>query len=211
VAALPFNYLKFWLAREVNIMNIVFKFIPTIILTFLFLAGTCSAQNDLLNRVPQLQETAARASGGVLGCGEGSYLMVTSRGQFMVSSGLDAIHVFGGKIVVADLLTLLEARNESNRTGEKNQMSGEIGSFMYVILSVLQDSKDPDVIPVIGQLLKDKNEQVVFQSFYALQKLAKSGEELQFEVEKVVFPKTAVELFKARKVELPEWAKVEEK
>jgi hypothetical protein len=186
------------------------KFISTAFLSLLFLTGNGWAQNDLLSQVPQLQKTAVKATGGVLGCGEGSFVLVTSRGQFMIYSGLDPIHVFGERIVVADLLTLLKARIESNHTGEKNPMSGEIGTLMYVVLSVLQDSRDPDVIPVTGQLLKDKNEKVVFLSSSALQKLAKSSLELQLEVEKVVFPKTAIELFKLRNTKLPDWVKVQE-
>ena len=89
-------------------------------------------------------------------------------------------------------------------------MTGEVSDLMYVILPVLQQSKDLDVIPVIGELLKDKNEQVVFLSSSTLQEIAKSSEELQFEVEKLVFPKTAIELYKKNAVKLPEWVKVKE-
>jgi hypothetical protein len=189
-------------------MNLIIKVILTNFLTLLVLAGGCFAQDDLLNRVPQLQETARQANGGALGCGAGSIKLVTSRGEITIGVGLDPIHVFGGKIVVADLLTLLKARVEAIRTGKQNPMSGEVNDLIYVILSVLQQSKDPEVIPVIGQLLEDHNEHVVFLASGTLQEIAKYGKELQFEVEKLVFPKTAVDLYRTKGVKLPDWAKI---
>ncbi len=187
------------------------KIISTAFLTLLVLAGTSFAQNDLLSRVPQLQETARKAAGGVLGCGKGGSLeLVTSRGEITIGVDLDPIHVFGGKIVVADLLTLLKARIEANQTGERNPMSGEVDTLLYITLSVLGKSKDPDVIPVIKQLLEDKNETVVFHSANALQQLADSDEGLQLEIEKIVIPKTAIELYRKFGGELPKWVKLKE-
>ena len=191
-------------------MNKMNKFISITFLTLLVLAGSCFAQNDLSSRVPQLQETARKANGGALGCGAGRIKLVTSHGEITIGVGLDPIHVFGGKIVAADLLALLRARVESNRTGAQNPMSGEVDDLMYVILSVLRYSSDPDAIPVIGQLLEDKKAQIVFQSFSALQQLANTSKELQYAVEKVVFPKTAIALFEKYGVKLPHWVKKED-
>lgn len=186
------------------------KLISTTLLTLLILVGTCFAQNDLLSQVPQLQETARKANGGALGCGAGSIKLVTSRGEITIGVGLDPIHVFGKKIVVADLLTLLEARVESNRTGEQNPMSGEVSDLAYVILSTLAESKDPTVIPVIAKLLDDKNDTIRGWSAIALFRLAKSDEDLQKKIAEITFPKAAVQSAKGRGVNLPTWAKVEE-
>ena len=189
-------------------MNQMNKLISTAFLTLLVLAGTCFAQNDLLSRVPQLQETARKANGGALGCGEGSIKLVTSLGEISVGVGLDPIHVFGKKIIVADLLTLLEARIESNRTGEQNPMSGEVSDLAYVILSTLAESKDPTVIPVIAKLLDDKNDTIRGWSTIALLRLAKADEDLQRKIAEITFPKAAVQSAKGRGVDLPTWAKM---
>ena len=174
------------------------------------LVGSSFAQEDLLSRVPQLQENARESTLGPPICGIRTIELDTSRGKIRVTIQLSQPPVFENKISVKDLLMLLKARVESNRTGKQNPMSGEVGDLVQIILSVLQKSKDPDVIPVIGQLLEDKSEYVVFRSFWALQELSESSKELQFEVEKVVFPKTTIELFRKRAVELPTWAKIKE-
>lgn len=187
------------------------KIISIAFLMMLVLAGTSFAQNDLLSRVPQLQETARKATGGVLGCGKGgSMQLITSKGETFIITDGDPIHVFGNKVIVADLLTLLKARVKANRTGERNPMSGEVDTLLYITLSVLGKSKDPDAIPFIRQLLEDKNETVVFHSGHTLQQLADSDEELQLEIEKIVIPKTAVELYRKLPRELPKWVKVKE-
>ena len=189
-------------------MICIIKVILTNLLMSIVLVGSCFAQEDLLSRVPQLQENARESAISYPVCGIRVIDLDTSRGKIRVTIQLSRFPVFENKIAVADLLTLLKARVESNRTGKQNPMSGEVGDLVQVILSVLQKSKDPDVIPVIGQLLEDKSEYVVFRSFWALQELSESSKELQLEVEKVVFPKTAIELFRKRAVELPTWAKI---
>lgn len=193
-------------------MNRMNKLIFTLFLTLLFSASACSArsaQNDLLSRVPQLQETARQANGGALGDGFGSYTLVTSYGEIKVDGGLDPINVFGERIVVADLLTLLEARVEANRTGNQNPMSGDVSDLAYVILSTLAESKDPTVIPVITKLLDDKDDTIRGWSVIALLKLAESDEDLQKEIKKVTFPKAAVSSAEGRGVKLPTWAKTD--
>src|SRR3712207_1462952 len=99
-------------------MNFMSKFISTAFLLLLISIGTCFAQNDLLNRVPELQEIARLSNGGAKGCGRGTITLLTSRGEIKVAINLDPIHVFGNKIVIADLLPLLEARVQANRTGK---------------------------------------------------------------------------------------------
>ncbi|MBA4123057.1 MAG: hypothetical protein H0X72_11420 [Acidobacteria bacterium] len=191
-------------------MSWIIKVILTNLLMSIVLVGSCFAQEDLLSRVPQLQENARESALGPPICGIRVIELDTSRGKIRVTIQLSQPPVFENKISVTDLLTLLKARIESNRTGKENQMSGEVGDLMQIIFSVLRKSKDPDVIPVIGQLLDDRSERIVFLSSGALQVIAKSSKELQFEVEKVIFPKTAIELYKKRAIELPEWAKIKE-
>ncbi len=191
-------------------MSWIIKVILTNLLMSIVLVGSCFAQEDLLSRVPQLQENARESALGPPICGIRVIELDTSRGKIRVTIQLSQPPVFENKISVTDLLTLLIARVESNRTGKQNPMSGEVGDLVQKILSVLQKSKDPDVIPVIGKLLEDKSEYVVFRSSWALQELAESSKELQLEVEKVDFPKTAVELFRINAVKLPEWVKIKE-
>ena len=141
--------------------------------------SNCLAQTNLLDRVPELQETARMASGGKLGCGFGSMQLVTSNGEITVSVDLDPIHVFGKKVVVSDLAKLLEARAESNRTGSQNPMSGSVSHLGYLVLSTLALSKDPKVIPVIAKLLDDPDDMIRGWSAIALFRLAESGEKLK--------------------------------
>ena len=124
----------------------------------LTLAG-CMKDGDVLQRVPELQATARKANGGALGCGEGSVIVTTSRGDVNIHCGLDPIHVFGHKIKVADIHKLLRARVESYLTG-KGSMSGEVGDLCYVCLYTLSLAKDPDSVPFITPLLQDENETV---------------------------------------------------
>ena len=104
-----------------------------------------------------LQDTARRANRGQLGSGTGTVTLITSRGQVKTESGLDPIRVFGSTIKVSDLLPLLEARAQFNRSGVANPMSGVVTDLTYVVLYTLSLAKDPDSIPVIAELLKDKD------------------------------------------------------
>jgi hypothetical protein len=59
---------------------------------------TCVAGDDLLKKVPQLQETARRSNGGAMGSGVGYILLHTSRGLVIAGSNLDPVHVFSENI-----------------------------------------------------------------------------------------------------------------
>ncbi len=141
-------------------MNSMYKIISIAFLTLLVLAGNCFAQNDLLSRVPELQETARLAAGGAKGCGSGTLILVTSRGEIQMRTGLDPIHVFGRRIIVADLLPLLKARVEANRTGEKNPMSGDVGQLTALTVSIVAMSQEAEAIPIIAALLEDKDDPI---------------------------------------------------
>ena len=190
-------------------MNFMNKFISTSFLLLVISIGTCFAQNNLLDRIPELQETARLSNGGAKGCGKGTVTLLTSRGEIKAASNLDPIHVFGNKIVIADLLTLLKARVEANRTGKPNQMSGEVSDLVYVILSTFAKSQDPTVIPLVTDLLEDKDEVIRGWSAVALFRLGESNGELRQTIEKILFPKAAVQSANGRSVPTPTWAKVE--
>ena len=191
-------------------MNLMNKFISIIFLTLFFSAGTCFAQNNLLSRVPQLQKDAAHGNGGGFGCGIGQITLVTSRGEIKTSAILDIVGVFGEKVVVADLLTLLEARAQFNLTGEQNPMSGKVSLLAAITLSLLSQSKDSAVVPVIVKLLDDKDDAISGWSANALFGLAQSSEDIQKEIEKVTFPKAAIKWAESRNFKIPSWVKVKE-
>lgn len=153
------------------------------------LVGNSFAQTDLLSRVPELQATARKANRG--GFGDKS----------------DFSSVFPGKVSISDLLVLLEARVEANNTDEKNFMSGEVSDLVYVILSGLPDFKEAKMIPVVKELLKDKDDVIRRWSVIALLRLAEKSEALQHEIEKIVFPQAAIK--SARDEKLPAWISIE--
>jgi hypothetical protein len=171
-------------------------------------AGEAEAQESLLGKVPKLQETARRANAGALGCGFGKVTLITSRGQLDTFMASDPIHVFGRTIRVSDLLPLLEARAEANRSGAENPMSGEVGDLTYVILYTLSRAKDPDSIPVIAELLKDKGETIRGWAAIALYEIAESGEELRAKIKEIRFPQPAVDSAKARSTKPPAWVQI---
>jgi ABC-type amino acid transport system permease subunit len=178
-------------------------------LLFLFV-GEVFAQERLLEKVPQLQETARRANRGELGRTIGTITLITSRGQVKVE-GVSAtpFRLFGQPIKVSDLLPLLEARGEFNRTGAVNPMSGQVADLTYVVLYTLSLAKDPDTISVIAELLKDKDSVICGWAAIALYETAKFSEELRAKIEAIKFPQAAVDSARARGVPSPRWLQIE--
>lgn len=191
-----------------NEVVVLKKFVLLIVFALSF-HEIASSQENYLNRVPELQENARLATGGAKGCGKGSIVLVTSTGEIGLGTGLDPIHVFGKKIVVADVLKLLEARIESNKSGQENEMSGSVDKLMYVIFSFLGRSKDPKVIFPASQLLRDKSDTIRRWAFGALINLAGADEDLKERVKKIEFPVIAIESAKARRIIIPGWVKAE--
>jgi hypothetical protein len=167
------------------------------------------AQEELLKKVPQLQETARRANRGELGRTIGHITLITSRGEVKAEfvSATPTL-LFGRPIKVSDLLPLLAARAQFNRTGVVNPMSGEVSDLTYVVLYTLSLAKDPDSIPVIVELLKDKEDVIRGWSAIALYEIAKFSEQLRVKIEEVKFPQAAVDSAKARGVEPPPWVQI---
>jgi hypothetical protein len=185
------------------------RFLAVVPVLFLFVGGVF-AQERLLEKVPQLQETARRANRGELGRTIGHITLITSRGQIKAEfvSG-DPIRLFGQPIKVSDLLPLLEARAEFNRTGVVNPMSGQVADLTYVVLYTLSLAKDPDAIPVIAELLKDKESVICGWAAVALYETAKFSEELRAKIEATKFPQAAVDSARARGSSPPRWLQIE--
>jgi HEAT repeat protein len=87
-------------------------------------------------------------------------------------------------------------------------MSGEVSDLTYVVLYTLSLAKDPDSIPVIVELLKDKEDVIRGWSAIALYEIAKFSEQLRVKIEEVKFPQAAVDSAKARGVEPPPWVQI---
>jgi hypothetical protein len=86
-------------------------------------------------------------------------------------------------------------------------MSGEVSDLAYVTLYTLSLAQDPDSIPVIAGLLKDKDEVIRGWSAIALYKIG-GCEELRAKVREVKFPQAAVQSAKSRGEEPPGWVQV---
>lgn len=166
------------------------------------------AQENYLDQVPKLQEIARQSGGGSMGCGVGSVILVTSNGELKIATNLDPIHVFGHKIIISDLIKLLEARIKSNKGLEKNQMTSDVSSLGYVILSTLSKSKDIKTIPTIVELLQDKDEVIRGWAGIALFKLGDSNEKIRDLVSKTEFPQEAIQSVTSKGVKVPNWIKI---
>ena len=87
-------------------------------------------------------------------------------------------------------------------------MSGEVGDLTYVVLYTLSLAKDGDSVPVIAELLKDKQDVIRGWSAIALYEIAGFSEQLRVKIEAVKFPQAAVDSVKARGVEPPPWIQI---
>jgi hypothetical protein len=159
----------------------------------------------ILQKVADLQKTAYAANQGVLGCGDGTIRLLTSKGEVDFTSGLDAIQVFGNPIKTSDLFALLKSRSESNRSGKPGPMSGDVTDLCFVCLSTLSCSKDTESIPVVADLLTDKEDAIRGWAAIALYRLGRSSEDLLKKVSAIQFPKMAVESATARGEQPPSW------
>jgi hypothetical protein len=184
--------------------------ITLIFLTVLFvLVGNALAQEPLLEKVPQLQDRARRSNRGEFGNTVGTITVITSRGEVKDEWGSTTpVRLFGHPIKVSDLLPLLEARAEFNRTGVVNPMSGQVADLTFVVLDTLSRAKDLDAIPVVAELLKDKNNVICGWAAIALYETAKLSDAVRGKIETVKFPKGAVDRAKSRGREPPQWVQI---
>ena len=171
-------------------------------------AAEVTAQERLLERVPELQETARRANAGAMGCGVGKVTLITGTGRLETFANLDPIQVFGRTIRVSDLLPLLEARAEANRSGASNPMSGDVSDLAYVALYTLSLAKDPASVPAVAGLLDDKHDTIRGWAALALYEIATSGDGAKARVREIEFPQAAVDSARARSKEPPDWVRI---
>lgn len=165
------------------------------------------SQQGIIERVPELQKTARRAIGGAMGCGVGSFVLVEGETETRVGGGLDPIHVFGNRIELDDILTILEARSEKKLGFDPDENKDEVGALLYVTLTVAIASKSPKVISVVKSLLLDEIEVVRAWSAIALIKLAESDPELKEAILPIGFPKSALAGAKSRSYPIPTWVR----
>ena len=168
--------------------------------------SSLGGEGAILAQARKLQEKARSSVRGFHPDGMGRLRLITSKGQVEAQTGLQPFLVFGNPIKVADLLTLLRARAESNRTGQQGPMSGEVSDLCYVCLDTLSFADDPDSVPVIAQLLTDTDSTIRGWAAIALYRLGNRGEELRKDIEKIAFPKSAIDSAAARGEKLPAWA-----
>jgi HEAT repeat protein len=179
-------------------------------LLLLSMARAAVAEEALiLQRVPQLAETARRAGRGELGCGVGMLKLLTSRGEVVVRSDADPMQVFGATIETADLIALLNARAESNRSGVPGPMSGDVSSLAYVCLSTLGHSRDPAAVAAVAPLLTDRDEVIRGWAAIALLQLAASDAALRRAIEPIRFPAAALAGAVSRGEVVPAWLVVD--
>lgn len=129
--------------------------------------------NPILESVPQRQQKAYLSNRGALGCGR-TLTINTSHGALTLKTGLDPIHVFGSRVAATDLLVLLEARVESNRSWFRGPMSGEVGDLCYVCLKTLALAGEPAAIPIMAELTEDKDETIHQWAAIGLNRLAEA-------------------------------------
>lgn len=177
----------------------------TIATVLLSVVSVTHAAESILERVPELQQIASKAGRGQLGCGAGTVILITSRGPVTADCGLDPIHVFGTTIKTVDLIEILRARAEANRTGKPNSMSGEVGTLAFVCLYTLALSKDPEVVPTITALLTDNDDVIRGWAAIALFRLGDADEGIRRMVLRIPFPEAALTSAVTRGEQTPHW------
>lgn len=171
----------------------------------LFLVGFSYAQNDLSSLVPELQLKERKA--GIV-CGVAGMILVTNKEEIKITGDLTSRLIFGPRIVIADLMPLLEARVNANRTGEENPMSGNVDSLTGQIIHFVSLAREQAAIPVLAALLEDKDRDIHTSASRSLIEMAKINEEFRREIEKITFPRKT--LSGQQYKDLPTWLKIKE-
>ena len=110
-------------------------------------------------KAEEMERIAKGAINGEFGCGTGQITISTSRGTIRADTWSDPIILFGSHVSAAQLITLLEAKVEANRTGQ-GPMSGDRAALCHVALHTLALARDPQSIDVIGKLINDDDQLV---------------------------------------------------
>jgi hypothetical protein len=164
-------------------------------------------EGAVLAQAARLQEKARLVVHGPHPDGMGRLTLITRKGRVEAHTGLDPMLVFGNPIKVADLLTLLRARAEANRTGGKGPMSADASDLCFVCLYTLPFANDPESVPVIAQLLTDRSPTIRGWAAIALYRLGNKDEQLRERIKTITFPKSAVDSAAARGENPPAWVK----
>jgi hypothetical protein len=151
------------------------------------------AAPPILSRVQELQAAAHDSARGYMGCGVGTFTLITSRGRVRIETGLDPSNVFGKSVAVSDLLALLEARIASNNSGTPGPMSGDVGHLGALSLGLLSAAKEPKTLEVSAALLTDPDVQIRREAAITLYELGDRSPRLRPEIRKLHFPKQAVQ------------------
>lgn len=160
---------------------------------------------SILTRVPELEALAKKAAGGGLGCGHGTFTVMTSRGPVRLHTGLDPIHVFGKSIAAADLVALLEARVASNRSGSSGPMSGSVGRLAGLAVSLLGHSKEPETVTLSAALLADPDDHIRRAAAIALYDLGDARPRLRPQIRAIRFPPEVVQSAGSVGKSVPDW------
>ena len=147
----------------------------------------------ILSRAQELEAVAKKAAGGSMGCGVGTLTLITSRGRVRILTGLDPIHVLGNSVASADLLTLLRARIESNRSGQPGPMSGSVSRLVGLSLYLLSVAKEPEAVEVSAALLADPDAKIRKSAAINLYELGDRRPRLRPEIRRLHLPEQALQ------------------
>lgn len=143
----------------------------------------------ILKRVEELKRIAFESEHGHLGCGDGTITIVNSQGERVTTRcSLDPLHVFGKQVDISDVLTLLQSRIKSNKSGKSGPMSSGTRSLCYICFDTLIASQDPAAVPVIKEcMLTERTPHMRRCAAEALWRMA-ANDSLRPEIERIQFP-----------------------
>lgn len=147
-------------------------------------------ESPILKRAEELKDIAFKSDHGQLGCGDGGPIrFIDDHGRsFSVKCGLDAIHVFGDQVEIADMLALLHARIKSNKSGKRGPMSSGAGSLCHVICETFSVIKQRAAVPVMKDLVvTEKNPLIQADAAHYLWEMGQD-EALRDEIHRIKFP-----------------------
>lgn len=127
----------------------------------------------------ELQLMATRVKKGYRGCDGGDINFILADGtEQSLSCDMDTLAVFGKRIHADDLLALIEARADANRTGE-GPMDGDRHELLRMLLLVLTEASHAQAVDAIIPLLVDPDDDVRIESRKTLESIGKSNPNVQ--------------------------------
>jgi len=107
-----------------------------------------------LEHIREMEKLAKLANGGVLGCGVGGMKIETPSGTRSVQCNVSDPDIFGSETTLAELHSILIARDEGNRLGT-GPLAETGETLCFSTLCVLGSLADSNSIPVIVPMLSD--------------------------------------------------------